>query len=309
MAAIFVVKVITHEPAQSALTSTTPSQTPKALIGFSLSPLSYSATDFTNFFVKATQLGNTVSWQGDWHDLTKTSSTAITLISLSKTYHFTPVLVVSAPATADQVVYKTAVVNFVNSYKPPYLGLGNEINTTANQKIINTNAFSRLFADIRSAVPASTKLFTTFQLEQLKGLNGGLYGGSNNTANNLWSWLDKFPTADLIAFTTYPGVIYKNVADIPANYYQEIAQHTAKPVAFTEAGWSSDNTAPGWNSTQGAQSQFINYFFTEAKLLKPNIVIWTFLYDQNVDEPFTQMGLIDKTGDKTSLQTWKTSQP
>jgi hypothetical protein len=56
--------------------------------------------------------------------------------------------------------------------------------------------------------------------------DGGLYGGANDPSKNLWFLLDKFPGADLIAFNTYPGMIYKTPSEIPADYFTGIKAHT-----------------------------------------------------------------------------------
>jgi hypothetical protein len=39
---------------------------------------------------------------------------------------------------------------------------------------------------------------------------------------------------------------------------------------------------------------FIARFFAPTKEVKPLVTIWSFLYDQDVPEPFTTMGLLAK---------------
>jgi hypothetical protein len=214
------------------------------------------------------------------------------------------------PLTAAQIeTYQSGIVAYAAKYKPAYLGMGIEINwiyedlPTDFQSLVAL--FSSAYDGVKAASP-STKVFTVLQLEATKGLHGGLYGGVNNTAKNEWVILDSFPKADAIAFTTYPGLIYKSPAEIPADYYTDIFKHTAKPIIFTEIGWTSSAKVAGWESSEDEQAQFIDRFFALTKELNPQVVIWSFLYDQALAEPFAAMGLITSAGDdKKGLAVFK----
>jgi hypothetical protein len=159
--------------------------------------------------------------------------------------------------------------------------------------------FVRLFAGTYDAVKQKspdTKVFTIFQLEHVKGLKGGLYGGVNDPAAADWALIDRFPKADLVGFTTYPGLIYKDPSGIPADYYVEIRNHTSKPVAFTEIGWQSEAWPAGWESGDVEQAAFVTRFFELTGSLDKEMAIWSFLYDPAAPKPFDSMGLIKKDG-------------
>ncbi len=130
----------------------------------------------------------------------------------------------------------------------------------------------------------------------MKGLSGGLFGGENNPNKAQWHLLDKFSKSDIIAFTTYPGLIYKNPSDIPLDYYTEIKSQTSKSIAFTEIGWHSSDIPAGWESSEAEQAEFVSKFFQLTAGLDREMVIWSFLYDQATIEPFASMGLRQNDG-------------
>lgn len=114
--------------------------------------------------------------------------------------------------------------------------------------------------------------------------------------------LDRFPKSDIIAFTTYPGLIYKDPADIPADYYTEVKSHTSKRIAFTEIGWHSNSGPAGWESSKAEQAQFITQFITLTTAMDNELAIWSFMYDQGTVEPFNSMGL--RRSDGTARPAW-----
>ena len=75
-----------------------------------------------------------------------------------------------------------------------------------------------------------------------------------------WEMIDRFKL-DLVAFTTYPGIFYRDVSDIPADHYTEILSHVSEPIAFTEMGWHGTASPAGWESSEQVQAEFIETFF------------------------------------------------
>ena len=133
-----------------------------------------------------------------------------------------------------------------------------------------------------------------------------MFGGKNDLKKSQWFLLEKFPKSDIAAFTTYPGLIYKNPSDIPSDYYSEIKSHTSKPVAFTEIGWHSAASPAGWESSEEEQAEFVDAFFNLTKDMKKQFNIWSFLFDQNTAEPFKTMGLRGSDGNgKLSWDRWR----
>ncbi len=276
------------------------------LTGVSLSPKSFQANDFTNFFEQAKEAGEVVMWAGDWNELSNAQGGgSVVVASLAQTYKYVPVVELQFFTQSDGKLlrpldevtkqnYKNSLIVFIKKYQPEYLGIGIEVNTLYEKSPADFDVFSQFFSEVYDLVKANspnTKVFTIFQLEKMKGLNGGLFGGTNDPNKAQWFLLDKFPKSDIIAFTTYPGLIYKNPSDIPSNYYTEIQTHTSKNIAFTEIGWHSGASPKGWESSEEEQAEFVAKLSELSRDLNKELVLWSFMYDQETFEPFNSMGL------------------
>lgn len=288
------------------------------LKGVSLSPQSFQAKDFTNFLEQAKETGKVVMWAGDWNELSNTQGGGPAVVaSLAQTYKYIPIIEVQFFTQSDGKLfrplddvtkqnYKNGLVTFIKKYKPEYLGMGIEVNTLYEKSPTDFDVFSQFFSeayDIVKANSPNTKVFTIFQLEKMKGLNGGLFGGTNDPNKAQWFLLDEFPKSDIIVFTTYPGLIYKNPLDIPSNYYTDIQTHTSKAIAFTEIGWHSNASPLGWESSEEEQAEFVVVFFDRSRNLNKDLVLWSFMYDQDTFEPFNSMGL-RRRDDGTAKLAW-----
>lgn len=290
----------------------------RTLKGVSLSPRSFQSDDFTDFFQKAKQAGEIVSWAGDWNELSSSQSSGPTVVAtLASHYGYTPVIeaqfftlssgkLLRPLDSTTRQDYRSTAAAFAEKFAPKYLAFGIEVNVLYEKAPADFESFVQLFGEVYDAVKArspGTKVFTIFQLERMKGLNGGLFGGANDAAKSQWSLLDRFPKADLIAFTTYPSLVVQSPSAIPADYYAEIRSRTTKPVAFTEIGWHSEASPKGWESSEAEQAEFIPAFFNLTRDLHSEFAIWAFVYDQNTAEPFRSMGL-RRRGDGTAKPAW-----
>jgi hypothetical protein len=300
LAAVIVIVVMVAAFNRKGPEATDQSVTSRGLVGVSLSPKSFAAGDYLAFFNKAAAVGNALSWAGPWQDLAKSNNAALTVINESKKRRMTP-FIITGPAN-DEVLdgvfrqgFHETVLNFVRANDVPYLGLGNEINNSYREAperyeaVIST--LNQLAKDVKAASP-DTKVFTIFQLERLKGLHGGLFGGKNNTADHDMTLLNNLENFDMVAFTTYPCLIYKTPAEIPEKYYTDIANHTDLPVVFSEVGWFRETPVAGWESNEQEQADFIARFQKLTASLKPAAVIWPFLYDQDIPSPFQEIALL-----------------
>jgi len=290
---------------------------PQFLKGVSLSPRSFSSEDFTTFFTEAQQAGDAVMWAGDWNELSNTQSGGPAVVAtLSSQYDYIPVVeaqfftqstgqLVRPLDEANKQAYKDAAVAFAERYQPEYLSLGIEVNILYEKSPSDFDSFVSLYDETYDAVKAvspNTKIFTVFQLERMKGLQGGLFGGTNNPDNAQWELLSRFPKSDLMAFTTYPDLIYKSPSEIPSDYYSEIATRTQKPIAFTEIGWHTAASPAGWESSESEQAEFVTRFFELSSGLNKELLIWSFMYDPDTVEPFDSMGL--RRSDGTARPAW-----
>ena len=279
--------------------------------GVSYSPKSLTNTaDALDFWKKAGQMGTVVRSGGDWMGFNEGGKISEVVVEFSEEYGLFPVIEVNffnqdtgkllRPfSEVNQKAYIEAAVDFVSRYKPPYLGIGVEIDTFYRAVPEQFEAFAALFSEVYDAIKEafpSTLVFTTFQYERFIGLRGGIFGGTNDTSKNNWNLLDKFPKADFIAFSTYPGLIYKDPSNIPSDYYLRIKGHTSKTVAFTEIGWQSNKAIKGWESSEKEQSRFIERFFDLTSDLDMRLAIWVHMYSQIKSEPFTSMALRNADG-------------
>ena len=292
---------------------------PTFATGVSLSPKSYQPSDFNGFFEKAKQAGSIVSWAGDWDDLGATDKAPQVVAELASTHDYVPLIEAQFfTQSTGQLLrplndtvkqnYKNSAVQFASKYQPKYLAFGIEVNILYDKSPTDFEDFVGFYSEVYDAVKGvsqTTKVFTIFQLEKMKGLNGGLYGGVNDPTQAEWFLLDRFPKSDIIAFTTYPSLIFKDSSEIPLDYYSEINSHTGKAVAFTEMGWHSAPTPTGWEGSEEKQADFVRLFFNHTDSLNKEIAVWSFLYDQNVTAPFNSMGFFGTDGhQKLAWNVW-----
>ncbi len=296
----------TTSVATTAATSTTPAPG-QSLRGVSLSPKSMNALDFSSFVKKAAASLDVVTWAGDWLELTRPDDGGPTVIAtLGKEYGFLPLTELSFHHDGDLVrpldagnrqLFLSSVANYASMWKPAYLGIGIEMNTLYEKHPDDFEAFVSLFNEAVPAIKAvspDTKVFTCFQLEKMKGYT--LWQNDPPDPSSAeWDLIDRF-NADLVAFTTYPDLVFKDPSEIPDDYYTSIAGHVDKPVIFTEIGWHAAASPAGWESSDEEQAAFVTRFLTLVAPLKSPMLIWSFMYDQAVQAPFDTMGLYTSVG-------------
>ena len=291
------------------------------LRGVTLSPRSFVEPDFSAFFDQAKQAGEVVGWYGDWAQLADPKAAPAVVAELAKRYDYEPLFIANVFRASDGALnrpldaanlamYKQAAADFAKKYRPAYMGFGNEINVLYEKAPAAFETFVALFAETYDAVKAAspeTKVFTVFQLERMKGLQGGLFGGRNDAALAQWQLVGRFAKADLIAFTTYPGIVFKDPAELPADYYAELSSRVGKPVAFTEVGWPSQMGVAGWETSEAEQAAFVARFLELSAAAKPALSIWAFLYDPaSFGDPFRGIGLMRADGSpRPSFEAWR----
>ena len=281
------------------------------LTGVGLSPRSAQPYDIIDFFKTARGAGNTLVWAGDWKEFEYARGFPTLLAEQCYLNGLTAVIEVTTFSQSGgkllrnmdektQQKYVAGAADFASKYQPRYLGLGVDSDALYARSPADFDKFVKLFDLTRDAVKAvspATKIFTTFQLEKMKGLNGGRYGGSNDTSKNLWFLMDKFPGADLIAFNTYPGMIYNSPSEIPTDYFSSVKAHTHKPLAISGTGWQSAAGAAGGEGSEAQQAEYSQVFFTLSRDLNFEFTAWSYLYDPTaLAEPFNSMGLLRSDG-------------
>jgi len=287
------------------------------LWGVGFTPRSAQPNDIIAFFKTARGAGNAMVWAGDWKELEYARGFPTLLVEQCYVNNLTVVIEVTAfnqsggklLRNLDEKTlqkYVDGAADFVSKYRPHYLGLGVDVDALYTRSPADFDKFVKLFErtyDAVKAVSTGTRIFTVFQLEKMNGLNGGRYGGANDASKNLWFLLDKFPRADLVAFNTYPSMIYKTPLDIPADYFTAIKAHTAKPLAISGTGWPSAAGADGGEGSEAQQAEYVQAFLWRTRDLNFEFTAWNYLYDPTaLGEPFNSMGLL--RGDGTPRWAW-----
>ena len=304
----------------SASQSASATNTASVLKGVAFSPPSSGVQAFLQALPA---LGGTLDWSGDWSELGNTSGSPYQISAMAKAQNLHLVVTVTAHRNSSPskllrpldsqnlAAYLTDLDLYFAKFRPDYFGIGIEVNNLYQSDPAGYQSFVTLFAQAQAKVKQlspNTRVFVAFQLEEMKGLNGGLRGGQNDPAKNQWQLLADFPNADLLAFTSYPFLIYHDPSQVPDNYYSEITAHTERPVAISELGWPSAPVATGWVSTAALQAQFITRFATLTQPVKPRFVLWLSAFDQPIAEPFTSIGLGAADGaHKPAWDTWRSS--
>jgi hypothetical protein len=101
------------------------------------------------------------------------------------------------------------------------------------------------------------------------------------------------------AFTSYPGLVYQDPRDIPADHYADAVAHARPdaPFALSEVGHFA-GAIPGWASNADEQARFVAWLAGEIEARQPALVVWLHLHDQSFVDPlpFKTMGLIGGDG-------------
>lgn len=156
-------------------------------------------------------------------------------------------------------------------FRPEYFSLGNEVNSV--YEWLGERAFDdlaalekKVYETIKAASP-STKVVVVLSYSQLVDLPGP----------PRFHLVDKLDGAyDVLGVTTYPWKTYATPKDMPANYYARLAEHTERPLGFTEIGWSSD---PSQGGSEDEQVKFLMRFLELTKGLRLEFINWAFLHD------------------------------
>jgi len=280
--------------------------------GFVFPPVANNATVIDDFFSKASQGASVVEWAGDWEGLGGSSPSEVARLV---TQHGQRLMVVVQffsqadghlfrPLNSSNVQHYLSVsASFASEYKPAYFGIGVEVNILYEKNQSAFGEFLSVYSQAYDAVKAAspeTSVFTTFQLEKMEGMSGGLYGGTNDPNKTEWQLLSDFPKDDVLAFTTYPSLVFHSPSDLPVDYYGAISQHSNKTIGFTEVGWHTGPAPGGWNGSESSQSEFVSLFLHQARTANAAFGVWSFLYDPAVQVPFNTMGLFAGNGTQKS---------
>ncbi len=201
-----------------------------------------------------------------------------------------------------RAAFTNYVQRVVNEFHPRYLGLASEINTYADAHPEDFPNFLSLYASLYDWVKAQapeTQIFVTFQWEDLNNLSPFPAEGRTPYEVN-WNQVEAFePRLDLWVISTYPFAVFPRGADIPAGYYSRLKQHTQKPLAVSEGGFTSRDVG-AFHGTPQDQVDYLNAIHDR---LGDRLVFWIYLLlsDFNLDSYAKVMNQQGHGGDVGSL--------
>jgi hypothetical protein len=195
------------------------------------------------------------------------------------------------------------------NYEPAYLALAVEINLYIARDESRIESFASLYAetyDRLKEVAPDTQITVTLQYEDLQSL---LPTEDRHFAD--WGLLERFDEwMDVVALSTYPGLVFSRTEDIPANYYSQLQGFTEKSIVIADTGFPS---APSPTSSTGSpeeQTSFLERIVGEAQDMQMPFVIWLAAWDPAYAEgtafdSFRYVGLLQSDGtEKPAWSAW-----
>ncbi len=212
------------------------------------------------------------------------------------------------PALRSAFLSYTAYV--VKNYKPDYLALGVEINMLYERAPAQFDAFVSLYKEayaVAKAASPKTKVFPTFQLEDLKGMFGDIHPPH-------WEVIDRFRgKMDALAISTYPFLAgVRSSGDIPPDYYSQLKAHFSGEILISEAGYASAPVEGQVNvGTEEDQQAFVSRLLNDAQTNGFSMVVWYAALDpafatRGAASVFKDTGLRKSDGaNKLAWTTWE----
>lgn len=287
------------------------------LRGFTLSPRTFEGTDFTEFFDLAARHGDAVGRVSDILEWGDRDSALAVVDLLAEEYGYLSISITGVSSTEtghllrpiDDTAFDAlvaAATTYAQRVRPPYLGLGVEVDTLYAADPAGFERFVDLFDAVATEVhrvSPNTGMLTVFQLERMSGNHSGIFGGVDDPGQATWELIDRFPNADVIGFSTYPGLVHPSPDDIPDDYYRRLADRTGdRPIAFTEMGWHAAGDYGPYSGSEEKQARYVERFPELIWGLDVEFYLWAFLFDQPAHEPFDTMGLLRSDG--TARAAW-----
>lgn len=321
----------TPEP---ALLSSAPANSPQLGIA-GLIPRNYpnpSAEDWADLFSHLNETGKWVGVYTAWRDSPEAEgqppNVIKTAFDLQKQYAVNPVIALSFYQDAednhlvplflwDDLEQRGRVVQMARqvaeNYNPPYFALGVEVNRVYEEDPAGFDAYLSLYTEMYEVIKATSPQTLVFPVFQYEKMRGGEFFSGDRRAQPEWNLLDKFNShMDLVAFTTYPFLLYATPADLPIDYYSEIKQYTSQRIAFTEIGWPSKPISVAPDSPFGGstdeQVEFVQRFFSLTSSLSLELALWSFPHDigSGFNPAFTSVSLRENDGTpKPALEVWQ----
>lgn len=196
------------------------------------------------------------------------------------------------------------------NYQPAYMALGVEVNMTFERAPEQFDAYLSAYSEAYDVVKGNspkTKVFPTFQLEDLEGSFGDVHPPR-------WELFDRFRgRMDVLAISTYPFLgEARSAADIRENYYAELKDHWSGEIIISESGYASAPVEGRVTvGTEADQQAYLERLLGDANRLGFSLVVWFAALDpafasSGATSVFKDIGLRKSDGsNKAAWTTWE----
>ena len=196
---------------------------------------------------------------------------------------------------------RNTIRQVLDTFDLEYLAFGVEVNRlipeVSEAAFLDFVVAYRDVYDLVKYESPDTKVFTIFQLENLKG--AALLSGLEFEPH--WEVLDLFEgKQDLVGLTIYPFLEYPSVADIPLDYYDEIPERIDLPIAITEMAWISEDVSIVQGSEED-QTTFLLGILENTRNWDLEIMLYSFLYEPKDVDLFESAALNTYTGEPKEI--------
>jgi hypothetical protein len=164
------------------------------------------------------------------------------------------------------------------NYRPDYLALGVEVNMLRDRNPRQFEAFVAAYHEayvVAKGASPSTKVFPTFQLEDIEGRLGNVHAPA-------WSALDPFRgQMDVLAISTYPFLTdFRDAAAIRSDYYSQLKTYFRGEILISETAYpSAPVEGQATVGTEEDQLQYLQRLLSEAELQGFSLVVWVAALD------------------------------
>lgn len=155
--------------------------------------------------------------------------------------------------------------------RPAFLVIGVEVNFYAHLDPDGFRAFVKLYGHLRGRLRelrAPTRILVSFQYEDLLG-----HRPFESSVSKPSMKLVSVFNPQLLALSTYPGLVHRTPADIPQDYF-EPALALDRPVLILETGWHT-----GGSGSEAEQAAYVRRLLTLARTKCFQLVNWASAVD------------------------------
>lgn len=237
---------------------------------------------------------------GDGSRAGRVPEAAALVMKMAGAHGYTPVIVfgwrsdqrlhlrVPADATNDwtnaaaRAAFNTMLLDFVGSYRPPFLFLGNENDFYYQQDSADYQNWVAFYDEAYAAIKArspETRVGPVFNYEHLAGL-GRLAGHTEPQ----WAALSAHDLSrvDVVGLSLYPWLQFASPGEVAADYLAPLLDRIGDtPIVITETGWPAERPSgfeTPWEVSAAAQVTYLQQLQRMLAGKNVPVVAWLYLH-------------------------------